>query len=625
MRLSTASTTPPVYAHHVLPVCLSVLAAWMLLSGLDDFFITLVYLFPARKKFVWPLKHDLERAPERRIAIMVPLWNEYAVIGRMLERNLAVVEYGNYDIFAGVYANDDRTARAVAEIAARHPRVHLARHPHNGPTSKGDCLNWVYRFMQQYEAEHGVRFELILTHDAEDLVHADSLRLVNWYSRDYAMVQIPVLPLPTGPGEFTHGVYCDEFAEYQTKDIPVRQRLGGFVPSNGVGTGFWREAMERLAAQRGGVLFNPDCLTEDYESGFRLHSLGYRQLFVPLRFGSQDLAATREYFPRRWRPAVRQRSRWVGGIVLQGWEHFGWRAPLAQKYWLWRDRKGLLSNLVTPAANALFLYGLISLVMGWGGTLIRPALLPRWVVMAGLLNLAISAVQLSVRTRCASRIYGPGFAWAAPLRIFWGNMMNCTATLKALAQFFRARRNHSQVAWLKTDHLYPMQQPEGARPRLGEVLVRMRIVPMSVVEEALVSGRNGLRLGEYLVHTNKLSEKSLYQALSCQAGLPLGGPRQGEVNPRITRLFPVRMARRWKVLPYRVEIGQLHVLTPNLPTDEMTRELSQVCRLELRFHLTTPGEFDALAGKYWGAEGSSASRPPLPAHIGTHNLAPAQT
>jgi len=594
----------------------------MLLSGLDDLFITLVYLLPGRKRFVWPLKGDLDRTAERRIAILVPLWNEYSVIGRMLERNVAVVQYSNYDIFVGVYANDDRTARAVSEVASRHPRVHLVRHRHNGPTSKGDCLNAIYWAIQQYEAAHGVRFELIMTHDAEDLIHPESLRLINWYSREYAMVQVPVLPLPTGVGEFTHGVYCDEFAEYQTKDIPVRQRLGGFLPANGVGTGFAREALDRLAAQRNGVMFNPECLTEDYETGFRLHALGYRQLFVPLRFGEPDLAATREYFPRRWRAAVRQRSRWVGGIVLQGWQHFGWRVPLRQKYWLWRDRKGLLSNLITPLANGLFLSGLIALFTGWDAVLRLAGFLPKWVFRVGLVNVAIANVQLVVRMCCAARIYGAKLAWAAPLRIFWGNMMNCTATFKALVQFFHA--------WLKTDHLYPTQvYPEqaaaGTRPRLGEVLVRMRCVPMSVVEEALVSGRNGLRLGEYLVETRKLSEESLYQALSCQAGLPLGAPRQGEVNPRMTRAFPIQIAKRWKVLPYRLELGQLHVLTPNLPTEEMARELATISKLELRFHLTPPRHFEELAQRYWESDQATVSRPQLPKHTATRSPSQART
>jgi hypothetical protein len=69
------------------------------------------------------------------------------------------------------------------------------------------------------------------------LIHADSLHTVNWFSREYAMVQIPVLPPATPLHEWAHGLYCDEFAEYQMKGIPVRQRLDGFLPANGVGTG----------------------------------------------------------------------------------------------------------------------------------------------------------------------------------------------------------------------------------------------------------------------------------------------------------------------------------------------------------------------------------------------------
>ena len=34
-----------------------------------------------------------------------------------------------------------------------------------------------------------------------------------------------------------------------------------------------REAMERLRKSRGGKVFDPDCLTEDYETGFALPQL----------------------------------------------------------------------------------------------------------------------------------------------------------------------------------------------------------------------------------------------------------------------------------------------------------------------------------------------------------------
>src|SRR4029077_15012785 len=87
-----------------------------------------------------------------------------------------------------------------------------------------------------------------------------------------------------------------EFAEFQFKDIPVRQKLGGFLPSNGVGTGFERSALESLRRHHSGNLFDADSLTEDYESGFRMHAAGYRQIFVPLHCGSREPVATREDF-----------------------------------------------------------------------------------------------------------------------------------------------------------------------------------------------------------------------------------------------------------------------------------------------------------------------------------------
>jgi len=337
-----------------LVACFVGLAVWILLSSLDDLFIALVAILPgAWHRFPWPTGAELAHLPERRIAILVPLWKEQGVVGRMLERNLAAIRYGSYDFFVGAYLNDALTVAAVAEAACRSSRVHLALVPRAGPTSKGDCLNAIFDRITEYEAAHQVRFEVLVTHDAEDLIAPESLRLINWFSRDYQMVQIPVLPLPTGLAELTHGVYCDEFAEYQQKDIPARQQLGGFLPSNGVGTGFDRRALERLAAARGGRIFDSACLTEDYENGFALHALGCRQIFVPLRLAAAPVA-TREYFPRRLRAAVRQRSRWVTGIALQGWQRHGWRVPLRQLYFFWRDRKGLAGNLLSPFANLLF-------------------------------------------------------------------------------------------------------------------------------------------------------------------------------------------------------------------------------------------------------------------------------
>ena len=575
-------------------VCLLPLAGWILLSGLDDLFICLVWLWPYRRRFQPPRDADLEANAERRIAILVPLWREHRVIGQMLERNLSAIRYGDYEIFIGAYPNDEPTLRAVRDAARRHPRVHVAMTSHDGPTSKGDCLNAVYRRMEEYERRHGRRFQTIVTHDAEDLIHPDSLRFINWYARDYAMVQIPVLALPTGLAEFTHGLYCDEFAEYQSKDIPVRRRLGGFLPSNGVGTGFDRDALERLAATRGGLIFDPTCLTEDYETGFGLHALGYRQIFVPLQFGPGKPVATREYFPRNLRSAIRQRSRWVTGIALQGWQRHGWRAPRRQIYWLWRDRKGLVGNLLSPIANALFFCWLAR----WHSHVEMPALVTR---LFGA-TVALSAVQAAARSWCAARIYGWRFAAGVLPRILWSNLVNCAATFSALWQFTAAIRRGRSLAWRKTDHVYPVHRTPEQR-RVGDLLVRMRRLSPDDLDDALMTQPRNVRLGEHLMRGGKISEESLYRALSLQAGIELGPPPRSEISRPVTQTLPAAVAERWQVLPYKVRLGQLYLLTTGIPTLEMTREISTLTTLALRFRLATPHDFDRLRRQYLNGDG----------------------
>ena len=563
------------------------LALWVLISGLDDIFITICWLF-LRRRAALPTAAERDAAPERRIAIFIPLWHEHAVTGQMLERTVSTLNYAAYDLFVGVYPNDPLTVRAVFEASARHPRIRPAMVPHNGPTSKGDCLNSIFECMRRYETVTGEPYEIIVTHDAEDVVHPESLRLINWFSRDHAMVQIPVLALPTPAREFTHGIYCDEFAEFQLKDIPVRQAFGGFLPSNGVGCGFERAAIERLAQTRGGRIFDPASLTEDYENGYQLHRLGYRQMFVPVTFENGAPIATREYFPRhRAALAVRQRSRWIAGIALQGWERHGWAAPWRQRYWFFRDRKGILGNLLSPLVNVAFAAGLAGLLRSGGA----PA------HMGGLYcaTLAIAAIQIAARVRTAACIYGWRFAALSPLRTLWGNLINFQATAKALKQFASAHLRGAALRWQKTEHLYPTQTAAAVtRLRLGELLVRMRVVETADIEAALSALPAGVRLGEHLVATRKASMEDVYHALSAQSGIPFGAPSEDELSPSAARTLPIATARRWKALPYRIIMGQLHVATSEPPTDEMIRDLAESTTLELRFRLTAPEELEEL-------------------------------
>jgi adsorption protein B len=587
-----------------LAALLAPLAIWVLLNALDDVVIDIACLvrFLRGRRTPMPVEKDLQAVPEKRTAIFVPLWKEYSVIQNMVEHNIAAQKYVNYDFFIGAYPNDAPTLAAVNELVRRFKTVHLAVCANPGPTSKADCLNWIYQRMLLHEEQTGARFETVLTHDAEDLVHPESLRWINYYAQWYDMVQIPVLALPTPALDLTHGAYCDEFAEFQTKDMMARVLLGGFIPSSGVGTGFSRKALEALALAHANCIFEPRCLTEDYENGFRINRLGLRQIFVPIHFHNGSFVATREYFPRQFSRAVRQRTRWVTGIALQSWAFHGWRDLVRHPYWFWRDRKGILSNLTTPVANAIFLYGAgtwayaAALHHPWG---LAAASHHAWLLPVCAVTLSIQGMHLGVRAWCSARIYGWRFASAVPLRILWANGMNCLATFHAIRQYATAKLQGRPLVWLKTDHAYPTREAlVNHRPKLGEVLTGSAYVTPEDLAHALSTQPPGMRIGEWLVQQGKLSVEHLYEALSLVECVPLGKPSPEEISKPITRLLPADLARSLSVLPFRVVAHQLYVAGTNMPDDVVRKRIGDFCSLEIRFHLVTPSEFAELSQEY---------------------------
>jgi adsorption protein B len=407
--------------------------------------------------------------------------------------------------------------------------------------------------------------------------------------------------------EISHGVYCDEFTEYQFKDMMARGVLGGFIPSCGVGTAFSRKAVEALAARNQNRIFEPGSLTEDYENGFRVHAMGMRQKFMPIQFQDGRPIATREYFPRKFGRAVRQRSRWVTGNTLQTWEYHSARETFRYAYWFWRDRKGLVGNLATPLTNILFLYGASTLAWAqathgtWALGQETAALAPIY-----LTGLGLQAAHTAARVGFSSRIYGWRFAAGVPVRVICGNWINCFATVMAIVTYAGAKVHRRPLRWVKTDHAYPGRAALVTdRKGLGEILVGSGWITAAELNTALATRPEGCRLGEYLVQLGAIAEDDLYGALSVQNNLPLGRPQT--ISPAVTRVVPAQLARQWRVLPFRITAGELYVATPELPASEIQDGLRRFSSLEIRFHLVTQSEFDAMTAEFLPAPAAAAS------------------
>ena len=227
-------------------------------------------------------------------------------------------------------------------------RLRLVVHDRMGPSTKADCLNRLYAAMEKDERRMGRDFAYVLFHDAEDLVDPAALGLLDRVIESGAdFAQLPVEPLPQGGRRWLGSHYCEEFSEAHAKAMVVRDALGAALPAAGVGCAVSREALVQLGSRRAkGLPFEPDSLTEDYELGLAISEAGGSCRFVRARGDDDLLIATRAYFPARLDHIVRQKTRWVHGIALQGWDRTGWSGGLIEGWMRARDRRGPLTALV---------------------------------------------------------------------------------------------------------------------------------------------------------------------------------------------------------------------------------------------------------------------------------------
>ena len=389
------------------------------------------------------------------IAILVPAWDEAAVIASMLRATIQRLDYDRYRIFVGHYRNDPATRAAIAGIADH--RIEAVQVEADGPTTKADCLNHLYDALLTYELEHGEIAKAIVLHDAEDVVHRYELRIFDGLIDRAAVIQLPVLPLIDAHSRWVGGHYCDEFAEAHIKELVVREAVGAAIPLAGVGCAIARKPLAELAAMQDGKPFVGNSMTEDYELGLKLGALGHKTMFVRIAAqpGEGGVVATRGHFPASLDAAVRQKARWLGGIALSGWDRLGWDGGLGEHWMRMRDRRGPLAALLILAAYlAALLWSQLWLAEALGAPV--QARMDATLSMLMIINAGLLVWRILMRACFTTSAYGIGEGLLSIPRLIVGNVIAMLAAARAVSVHLGggARR------WDKTRHIFPAELPQ---------------------------------------------------------------------------------------------------------------------------------------------------------------------
>jgi adsorption protein B len=497
----------------------------------------------------------------------------------------------------------------------RYPHVQRVEVPHGGPTCKADCLNFIVEAILTHEKEKGTCFAGVVLHDSEDVLHPLELKYFNSLLPRHDMIQLPVISLRRKWSEWVGSTYMDEFAESH-KEMLVRERLTGTVPSAGVGTCFSRRALVALVGATKSQPFNTASLTEDYEIGMRLSQLGMRSTFGWLPVKSKDShrlqpLSVAEFFPGTFAAAVRQKARWAMGIGLQSWRQIPWRGRTAAvQYILLHDRKAVVTPFLTGAAYLLLLLLLLfnpAADEGWpapshevlGNALVSYLL---------ILNLVFLANRLGHRFYFTARLYGWKQGLLSWPRMVVGNFVNFFAVARAWRLYTAHVYYGQRLAWDKTMHDYPTAAQLGrARQRLGELLVSWQAVPQPTLELVLKEQQAKAQpLGKLLVAQGHIDEEMLADAIAYQADLPRGSVSAAQARA-CTQHVPPQLARGRQFVPLGFsEAGKLLIgVARPLQTDDLA-QISKETGFELLQRIMRDSEIQPCLEFLFHREGALA-------------------
>jgi cellulose synthase/poly-beta-1,6-N-acetylglucosamine synthase-like glycosyltransferase len=249
-----------------------------------------------------------------KVAVVIPAWNEVAVLGRTLDHLLAL-EYpeDRLRVYVVDDASDDGTPELVRERAAQDSRVvHLRRE--NGGEGKAHTINHGLR--QLYEEGW---FEAVLIIDADVLLTPSALRLMTRHLADPEVGAVTAyIKEGSNPGNTVTRFVAFEYITAQAAARRAQNVLGVQACLAGGSQLIRRAALDDVGGE-----IDTSTLAEDTVTTFKVQLAGHRVVFEPfaivwaeepgtidglwkqrLRWGRGNVQVTRRFrkvWFRRWR------------------------------------------------------------------------------------------------------------------------------------------------------------------------------------------------------------------------------------------------------------------------------------------------------------------------------------
>ena len=121
------------------------------------------------------------------------------------------------------------------------------------------------------------------------------------------------------------------------------------------------------------------------------------------------------------------------------------------------------------------------------------------------------------------------------------------------------------------------------RKKLGDILVEKGLISQEQLIATLEQQRaSGERLGKALINSGMVSEQQIMLALQQQLGIPYADLDRMRIDPTLEDLVPVNLARRYNLVPVKLEMGALYVAMDDPMNFIAIEDLRMVTQLEIK-------------------------------------------
>lgn len=301
--------------------------------------LAVILLLALRQRFGRKPRYDLDPAFHPLVTVVVPAYNEEAVVTRTVDSLLAQ-DYANLEIVVVDDGSPDRTTEVLHAAFDGNPRVRLYRKPNGG---KASALNYGV-------AE--AKGEVIVGLDADTLFPPDTIRQL------VAPLADPTVGAVAGNAKVGNRInlvtrwQAIEYITSQNIDRRAFSLLNCITVVPGA-VGAWRKS---LVIEAGG--FSSDTLAEDQDLTMAILERGHHVAYADKAIGYTEAPDTLKIL-------FRQRFRWSYGTLQCAWKH---RRALFHRemglfgtvglpnIWIFQ----LLFPFLSPIADLLFLWSLVT-------------------------------------------------------------------------------------------------------------------------------------------------------------------------------------------------------------------------------------------------------------------------